>query len=132
MSIERIDQRLDAAPRCWYTNAEFFADSLEKFGRRELRIEHNCDVGIARHAIEQQRPTQGGLAGSDFAGQLNESATFGHTVHKVRQRLAMALAHEQVTRIWRYREGLFIEPKKTSVHSSILTQSGPGQGPGTT
>ena len=97
---------------------QLFADRGQELDDRQLRIEHDRDVRIVRHAIQQQRADQRRLAGTDFAGQLNEAAALGYAVNQVCKSLTVALTQEQVTRIGRYRERLFIESEKTAVHAS--------------
>ena len=89
------------------------------------------------HAVQEQRTDQHGLAGADLTRQLHESTAFGNAVNQVRERLTMAFAHEEVTRIRRYRKRLFIETKEFRVHyfaplskRLILHDSGPVQGSG--
>ena len=57
-----------------------------------------------------------GLAGADLAGEQHEAAAAAHAVQQVRQRLAVALAHEEVARIRRDRERPLLQPEVTLVH----------------
>ena len=82
-------------------------------------IEDHRDVGMTRHALEQ-RAHDRGLAGADFAGELNEAAGLVDAVQQVRERLRMPLAHEEVARIGSDRERLFAQAEKARVHAELL------------
>src|SRR5262245_15881197 len=78
---------------------------------------------MTRHAL-QQRAHHGGLAGSDLAGELDESARLVDSVKQVRERLRMALAHEEVARIGGDCEGLFAQAKEARVHAGMQPKRG--------
>ena len=98
LPVKGIHQRLDAAPHVRGKDPEFLANGFEKLDDREARVQYNGDVGIVRQLVLQQ------------------AAALGHAIDEMRERLAVALAHEQVTRVGRYREWLFIESEETRVH----------------
>ena len=90
---------------------EFLADGLQELHGREARIENHGHVGVMRHP-RQQRSHDGGLAGADFAGQLDEAAGFVDAVEQMRQRFGVPLAQIEVARVGGDREGLFAEPEE--------------------
>ncbi len=114
--VEAVDQCFDTAPVLRGENPEFLADGLEKLDDGEARVQDDRDIGVVRELVLQQRANEGGLAGPDFAGELHEAAALGYPVDEVSQRLAMAFAKEQVTRVRRYRERLLIESEETRIH----------------
>ena len=116
LPVEGIDQCLDATPDLRREDAEFLADGFEEFDDRQPRVQYDGDIGIVRQLVLQQGAYECRLAGSHFTGQLHEAAAFGNAVDEVCERLAVAFTHEQVTRVGRYRERLFIEPEETRVH----------------
>ena len=118
MVIERVRLCLDAALVVQYVDVQFFADRCKELEHRQLRVQHHRHVRIVRHSVLQQRANEGGFAGTDFAGQLDESAALGYAVHQVCERFPMTLAHEQVARIRGNRKRLFIQPEEAGVHAS--------------
>src|SRR5439155_1723948 len=64
-----------------------------------------------------------GLAGSDLAGQHEESASLLDAVHELGQGLAVSGREAEKLRIWRRVERLFFEPVKAQIHRS--SGSGP-------
>ena len=89
-------------------DVELVADRLQQFGDRQLGVE---DVGhmAACGDLLQEAAAHRGLAGADVAGEQHKAAAgatrsaarTGHAVQQVRQRLPVALAHEEVTRVGR-------------------------------
>src|SRR5688500_108606 len=73
---------------------------------------------MAGHAF-QQRAHDGRFSGADLASQLNEAAGLGDAVQKMRERLRMPLAHEEIAGVWSDCKGLFAQAKKARVHAAI-------------
>ena len=115
--VQGVDQRLDALMVIRFRNAEFLADRLQELERRELLVEHDRHVGVVGQTVLEEGADERGLAGADFSRELDETAGLGHTVDQMRERLAVALAHEQVAWIRRYRERLLVEAEKARIHS---------------
>ena len=105
--VENVDQILDA--RCVFVaneNPQLFANRQNELQGCQLGIEDHGHVGMAGHAL-QKRTDDGGLAGADLAGQLDEAAGFRDAVQQMSERLRVALAHEEIARIGRDGERLF-------------------------
>ena len=114
--IEVVLGRGAAAAARGVGHMELVADRLQQLDRGELGVEDVGDVAMLGNLLEQAA-TDGGLAGADFAGQHHEAAaTALHAVEQVRQRLAMALAHEQETGVRRDRERLVLQAEEGRVH----------------
>ena len=96
-------------------HAEFVADRAQQLQHRELGIEDVGHVAVRRNLL-QKTAADGGLAGADFTREQHEAATGIEPVEQVRQSLAMAVAHEQVTRVGRNGKGLVLQPEKRGVH----------------
>ncbi len=118
--VQRVEVVLDgrlAAQRLRCRNAELLADRLQQLDHRELGVEDVRDVGAARDLLEEAA-AHGGLAGADLAAEQHEAAAAVHAVQQVRERLAVALAHEQVARVRGDREGLVLQAEEGRVHGS--------------
>ena len=97
-------------------NVKLAADGLEQVTDRELGIE---DVGdpAALGDLLQEAAADGGLAGADLTAEQHEAATAANAVEKVRQRLPMALAHEEVARVGCDGERVLLQPEEIGVHA---------------
>ena len=94
---------------------EFVADGFEQLDDADLGIEDVGNDHVFRQLFKEAA-AEGGLAGPDLAGQQDEAAVTLDPVLKVRQGLAVILAHVQVEWIRRDRERVLIEAKIRSVH----------------
>jgi hypothetical protein len=125
-SVQRVDVVLDrdhAAVGGRHRNVELLAHRLQQLRHRQLGVE---DVGhmAACGDLLQEAAAHRGLAGADVAGQQHEAATRaahraaggGHAVQQVRQRLAVALAHEEVPRVRRDGERVLRQAEVVRVH----------------
>ena len=122
--VEEVDEVLDARRvLVAHEDAELFADRQDELDGRQLRVEDDGDVGMARHALEQ-RAHHGGLAGADLAGQLDEAAGFVDPVQQMRERLGMPLAHEEIARVRGDGEGLLAQSEKARVHAGMQAKRG--------
>ena len=116
--VQRVEVVLDgrrARARRLDGDAELVADRLQQLDHRQLRIEDVGDVAALGDLLEEAA-ADGRLAGADLAAQQDEAAAAAEAVEQVRERLAMALAHEQVARIGRDRERLLLQPEELRVH----------------
>ena len=134
-AIQRIHHLLDAvAIGLVESDAQLLADREQEFHRRYARIQDHGHVGMMRYA-RQQRSHDRRLAGSHFAGQLNEAARLVDPVQEMRERLRVALTQIEVARIRCYRERLFDQAEKAGVHgcpmipSSAVPRTGGARGP---
>ena len=107
---------------------KLFADRQQELRRCHARIEDQRDLGVLRR-LRQQRPNYRGLAGADFAGELDEAASFVDAVDQVRERLRVPFREEQVARIRRDRERLFVEAEERGVHGSLRRRIAAFNGP---
>ncbi len=98
-----------------FWDAKFLAQRLEQFVDRQARIQDESYVEVVGHLVDQTA-NQRGFAGADFAGDQHEAAVGAQSVHQMCQRLAMALAQIQKSRIGRDREGLLFESIVVVVH----------------
>ena len=115
VGVQTVDQRLDGAT-LRRLDPQFLGNRREEFPGRQLGIEDQRDVRLVRQLLEQAAD-QRGLAGTDFAGELNESAALGNAVEQVGQRVGMALAHVQVARVRSDGKGFFRQSEKLGVHA---------------
>ena len=116
--VERIDVRLDRRRpvlRLRRRDPELLADRLQQLGDRELRVEDVGDVAALGDLLEEAA-ADGRLAGADLAREQHEAATSADAVEQVRERLAVALAHEEVARVRRERERLLPEAEEPRIH----------------
>jgi hypothetical protein len=94
---------------------ELVADGLQKLHHGELRVEDVGDVAALRDLLEEA-PAHRRLAGADLAREQDEAAAAADAVEQVRQRLAVALAHVEITRVRRERERLLLQAEEAHVH----------------
>jgi len=116
--VERVDVVLDgrhARPLVPVGNVELRAHGLQQFLDRELGIEDVGHVAAIGQLLEEAA-AHGGLAGADVAGQKHEPSPALHAVEKMRERFPVPLAHEEVARIGRDREGPLLQAEVALVH----------------
>jgi cobalamin biosynthesis Mg chelatase CobN len=106
MCVQAVYQRLDGTFRR-QSAAELLGDRLQEFQRRELWAQDQRDLGFLGKLL-QQTADQGGLTCSHLARQLYEPAALRYAVDEVRERVRVARAHIQVTRIRSDRERLLV------------------------
>ena len=124
--VQRVDVVLDrdhAGGGLRHRDVELLADRLQQLRHRQLGVE---DVGhmAAFGDLLQEAAAHGGLAGADVAGEQHEAAARaahaaaggGHAVQQVRQGLAVALAHEEVTRVGRDGKRVLRQAEMVRVH----------------
>ena len=118
-------------------DVELFADGLQQFGDGELGVE---DVGhmAALRDLLKEAAADGGLAGANVTCEQHKApartaayATVGpvgpsHAVQQVRQRLAVALAHEEVAWVRGNGERVLRQPEVLRIHSSSSIPIGKG------
>ena len=117
--VERIEVVLDAGRAvagARNRDAEFFANRLQQLGHAELGVEDVGDVAALRNLL-QEAAAHGGLAGADLAAEQHEAAAALQPVQQVRQRFAVALAHEQEARVGSDRERLSLQTEIRRVHA---------------
>ena len=124
--VERVDVVLDGRRHLRELRAavlvghvELIADRLQQLDDRQLRVEDVRDIAAPRHLFEEAA-ADGGLAGADLAREQHEAAAPVHAVQQVGERLAVALAHEQVARIGRDRERLVLQAEELRVHGGRI------------
>ena len=111
-----VHQRLEAAAvRIGERNRQLFAERDEKLRHRDPWIEHERDIDI-RRLTRQQRANDGGLAGTDLTGQLDEATRLAHAVKQMSQRLRVARTQKQVSRIRRDGKRQLGKTKERLVH----------------
>src|SRR5690606_19159832 len=116
--VQRRDQRAQrAAGRD--RHSQLVEDVLDELARRQLRIQDQRDLGLLGELLEDAAD-QRRLAGADLAGQLDEAAALGDTVDQMRERIRMAAAQEEIPRIRRDRERLFVKSEKFGIHEFDL------------
>ncbi len=96
-------------------DVKFVVDGAQQLDHGELGIEDVGDVAVLGNLL-QKGAAHRGLAGTDFAGEQHKAATPAQSVQQMGQRLAVPLAHEQITRVRRYGKGAFLQPEKFYVH----------------
>ena len=122
--VKYIDQLLDAAAgRLRHRQAQFVADALHQFQRRNPRVQDERHVGVVRH-LRQQAAHHGGLAGTHFARQLHEATRMRNAIQQVRQGLRMAVTQEEVPRVWRDGERWLGQPEKRGIHQGMIARAG--------
>ena len=72
----------------------------------------------------QEATAYRGLAGSDLAGQQHKTAAAIDPIQQMRQRLAVPVAHEQIARVGRNREGRLFQSEKLGIHGCNGVSSG--------
>jgi hypothetical protein len=136
--VQRIQAVLHRGPRGRRQagDAELVAHRVQQFHRGQPRVEDVGDVAVRRHPV-QEGAADGGLAGADLARQQHEAAAALQPIEQVRQRLAVALAHEQEAGIGRDRERLAGQPEALGVHRGSIAPArhrpgvcAPATGPG--
>ena len=113
---EEVDERLDAvfgAGR--HLHVQLVADGEQEFRGRDARVQDQRDVAMRRELL-QEAAEHGRLAGSDLARQLDEAAGLADAIGEVGERLGVALAEVEVSRIRRDRERLFVQPEEARIH----------------
>ena len=120
--VDEIDQGLAARDARGQRDPKVLAHRFEQLARRELGINDVGDVRVAGHLL-QQATGERCLARAHLAGEQHESAVQLEAVEQVRERLAMALAHEQKAGIGRDREGCFGQAEMADVHICRWFQS---------
>ena len=118
-AVERVDMRLDAGAGGQRFDAELAAHGLQQLDHAQAGVE---DVGhhAVRRQLLQEAAHDGCLAGTDLARQQHEATAAAHAIQQVRQRLAVALAHEQKTGVGGEREGLAAQAEERRVHGARI------------
>ena len=114
VAVERVDIGLDRR-RSGHGQTEFIAHRLQQFGLAEPGVEDVSHLAARRQLLEETA-TDGGLARADLARQQHEATSTAHAVEQMRQRLTVALAHVEVTRIGCDRERRLRQTKEWQVH----------------
>lgn len=96
-------------------DVQFAADAAQEFSNGDARVDNQRRIHAVRQFF-QQAAYQGGLAGAHFPGKLNEAAALGDTIQKVGKRFRMLAGQEQVARVRRDAEGIFVEAEISGVH----------------
>ena len=96
--IDGIDIAFHAGNIWRHGDAELLADRQQQFLDGQFRIENVGKLAIVRDLLHEAA-AHGGLAGADFPRQQHETAAAAHAVQQMRERLTVALAHEQVAGI---------------------------------
>ena len=123
--VERVDVVLDRGRVRGGSrrDVELLADRLQQLGDGELGVEDVGHMAAGRNLL-QEAAADGGLAGADVAGEQHKAAAgtacvmarAGHAIQQVRQRLPVALAHEQVARVGRDRKRVLRQAEMLRVH----------------
>src|SRR5581483_7519203 len=88
-------------------------------GSGHLRIEDERDFGVLR-GLREQRAHDRGLARSDLAGELDESASLVDTVQQMSESFGVAFAQIEIARIRGDRERLLVQAEEGQVHEPML------------
>ncbi|MNE59365.1 hypothetical protein D3C80_1544520 [compost metagenome] len=131
MGVEAVDQHLEAEHVGRHVDVQLVAQGAQQLQRVQLGVEDEGDVAVLRHLL-QQTAAQGGLAGADLAGEQHEAAVDAQAIEQMGQRLAVPLAHEQVARVGRDREGSLGQAEMLVVHGRfplLCAHAGFGVGP---
>src|SRR5690606_38387719 len=67
---------------------------------------------------------RGRLSRAHLAGELHEAAGFVDPIEQVSESLGVALAQEEVSRIGRDRERLFVQAEERQVHARLICVRG--------
>ncbi len=114
--IEAIDEGFYRF--CVRGDAEFVVDGFEQLKGVELGVEDVGRCGILVQAF-QEHATKGRLAGTHFAGDLNESLAIAHGIVQVGQHLFMNPGQVKVLRVGYQFERSLLKAKKTIVHGRM-------------
>ena len=128
--VERVDVVLDrpgTGVGGRHLDAELIADGLQQLKRREFRVEDIGDLHGVGHLL-QEAAEDGGLAGTDIAGEQDNAATALQSVQQVGQCLAMARTHEEVARVRSDRKWVVLKAKVAGVHASSIPVRGQAGG----
>ena len=79
VGVQDIDQQLDTGRVFGILNAQFIAQAGKQFQCSYPRIEYQRNIDIIGQLL-QQTAAYSGFSGADFAGELNETATFPNPV----------------------------------------------------
>src|SRR6266481_7724968 len=79
----------------------------------QMRIENVRGWRAAFPKPVEQSPDQRGLAGASFTSEENNSLARSNPILNRLPSFLNPGSHEQIARIWAYREGVLLEPKET-------------------
>src|SRR3546814_15899661 len=80
------------------------------------RIVNERDIDLVELLLKQ-RADDGGLAGTDFACQLHETAVLARAIEQITERFLVARRHVQISRVRGDRERHLLELAKLAVHA---------------
>ena len=119
VGVERIEVVLDgrrANALVLHLNVKFAADRLEQVADGQLGVEDVGDPAVLGQLFEEATAHRG-LASADFATEQHKTTAAPNAVEQMRQRLPMALAHEEVARVRCNGKRALFEPEKLGVHA---------------
>ena len=102
---------------------KFLANRLQQFGDSELGIKDISHMAIGRNLLHETA-ANGGFAGANVASQQHKATASAarrthrpcYAIQQMGQRLPVALAHEQVTRIGRDGKRVLVQAEVVRVH----------------
>ena len=115
VGVECLRECSAAVGRFGQRDVELLEDHGQEFRGRELRVEHERNIGLFGHAL-QQAANECRLAGADLAREHDEAVALRDAVDQVRERLRVTLAHEEIARVRRDRERTFVEAEEIEIH----------------
>jgi hypothetical protein len=115
VGIDAIDEYLDARIARRVGDAEFVADARQELGHRQPGIENVGDVAGVGNLL-QQAAAHRRLARAHLTGQQDEPAIAAQTVKQMSERLLVAAAHVEITRIGRDGKWRFGKAEIALVH----------------
>ena len=99
-------------------DAELVTDTGQQFQGVQRRVQDDRNVGVLGQLLKQAA-VDGGFARANLASEQYEAPARAHAIQQVRQRVAVACAHEQVAWIHRDGEGCFREPEVLVIHAVV-------------
>ncbi|EWS63906.1 hypothetical protein Y695_02857 [Hydrogenophaga sp. T4] len=121
-SVERVDVVFGGGltrTLVVHHHPELVTDRAQQLDDRELGVEDVSDPAVLGGLL-QKAAADGGLAGADLAGEQHKTATALNAVQQMGERLPVAFAHEEVTRVGRDGEGALLQAKEVGVHARSI------------
>jgi len=97
-------------------DAEFPVDLLQEAEWRQCGVENQGGAMCLRRQLPQQGPDDGGLAGTHFAGEFDETGAGVDGVEKVGEGLLMKSAQKKEFRVWGQGERWLPKAEVVPVH----------------
>lgn len=102
-------------------DGKLLADRFQELGDAEFGVDDDRALRFFRELL-QKASAYGGFAGTDVAGEEDETAVLADTVEKVGQRFPMLFAHIEITGIGSNCEWFFFESEILYIHDEMFVR----------